>query len=183
MSSHVRKVLAVDLDEVAADTVAKRLRRYEADYGEVLPRDAIQGKQIREAVPPERSAQVEACLNEPGFSRDVPVMEDARWVLEDLAGRFEIIFTTSAMDHPVSLHDRYLWLQESFPFVPDRGYVFCGSKRYVKADCLIDDNPRNLEIFTGHGILFDAHHNVSERRFDRVFSWRDVHRYFAAGTI
>lgn len=181
MPSHVRQVLAVDLDEVAADTVTKRLRRYEADYGEVLPRDAIRGRQIREAVPQERRAQVEAALNEPGFSRDVPVMEDARRVLEDLAGRFEIIFATSAMDHPVSLHDRYLWLQESFPFVSDRGYVFCGSKRYVKADYLIDDNPRNLEIFTGRGILFDAHHNVSEDRFDRVSSWRDVHRYFAAG--
>lgn len=77
MFSHARKVLAVDLDEVAADTVTKRLRRYEADYGEVLSRDAIKGKQIREAVPPERSAQVEACLDEPGFSRDVPVMADA----------------------------------------------------------------------------------------------------------
>jgi 5'-nucleotidase len=176
----MKEVLAVDLDEVAADTVAKRLRRYEADYGEVLSRDAIHGKQIRHAVPPERSAQVEACLDEPGFSRDVPVMQDARLVLEDLAGRFEIIFATSAMDHPVSLHDRYLWLQESFPFVSDRGYVFCGSKRYVNADYLIDDNPRNLEIFTGRGILFDAHHNVSEERFDRVLSWRDVHRYFTA---
>ncbi|QDQ09279.1 5' nucleotidase, NT5C type [Streptomyces spectabilis] len=175
-----RKVLAVDLDEVSADTVAKRLRRYEEDYGEALSREAIHGRQIREAVPPERSVQVEACLDEPGFSRDVPVMEGARWVLEDLAGRFEIIFATSAMDHPVSLRDRYLWLQEAFPFVPDRGYVFCGSKQYVKADYLIDDNPRNLELFTGHGLLFDAHHNVSEDRFHRVSSWRDVHRYFTS---
>jgi 5'-nucleotidase len=181
MPSEARKVLAVDVDEVTADTVAKRLRRYEADYGEALSRDAIKGRQIREAVPPERAAQVEACLDEPGFSRDVPVMEGARQVLQDLAGRFEIIFATSAMDHPVSLYDRYLWLQESFPFVPDRGYVFCGSKQYVLADYLIDDNPRNLERFTGHGILFDAHHNASEARFDRVTSWHDVHRYFAAG--
>jgi 5'-nucleotidase len=181
MPGQVRKVLAVDIDEVTADTVAKRLRRYEADYGEKLTRDAIHGRQIREAVPPERRAQVEACLDEPGFSRDVPVMDGARRVLEELAGRFEIIFATSAMDHPVSMHDRYLWLQESFPFVPDRGYVFCGSKRYVLADYLIDDNPRNLELFTGHGILFDAHHNVSEKRFDRVSSWWEVRRYFGAG--
>lgn len=179
--TYVRRVLAVDVDEVTADTVTKRLRRYEADYDEVVSREAIRGKQIRDAVPAERTAQVEECLDEPGFSRDVPVMKDARWVLEELAGRFEIIFATSAMDHPVSLHDRYLWLRESFPFVSDRGYVFCGSKRHVRADYLIDDSPRNLEIFSGHGILFDAHHNVSEDRFDRVLSWRDVHRYFGFG--
>jgi len=180
MPSPTRPVLAVDLDEVAADTVAERLRRYEAEYGEVLSREAIHGRQIREAVPPGRSAAVEACLDEPGFSRRVPVMADARGVLEELSGRFEIIFATSAMDHPVSLYDRYLWLRESFPFVPDRGYVFCGSKRHVRADYLIDDNPRNLEVFPGRGVLFDAHHNVAEERFDRVSSWRDVRRYFAA---
>ncbi|QCX74136.1 Putative 5'(3')-deoxyribonucleotidase [Streptomyces sp. YIM 121038] len=179
MTARGRKVLAVDLDEVSADTVAKRLRRYEADHGEALSRAAIHGRQIRDAVPPGRRVQVEACLDEPGFSRDVPVMADARRVLRDLAERFEIVFATSAMDHPVSLHDRYLWLQESFPFVPDRGYVFCGSKQFVHADYLIDDNPRNLEVFPGRGLLFDAHHNVAEDRFPRLSSWRDVHRYFA----
>ena len=179
MSLPDKKVLAVDVDEVTADTVAHRLLRYEADYGEALLRDAIRGKQIRDAVPVDRSAQVEACLDEPGFSLNMPVMEDARRVLEDLAERFEIIFVTSAMDHPSSMHERYLWLQESFPFVSDRSYVFCGSKRYVKADYLIDDTPRNLEVFTGCGILFESHHNLSEVRFDRVSSWRDVHRYFA----
>ena len=136
--SPAREVLAIDIDEVAADTVTT------------------------------------------GFSRDVPVMRDARWVLQDLAGRFEIIFATSTMDHPGSMHDRYLWLRESFPFIPTRSYVFCGSKQFVRADYLIDDNPRNLEIFPGHGILFTARHNTSETRFDRVYSWRDVHRYLAA---
>jgi 5'-nucleotidase len=104
---------------------------------------------FRDAVPPERSKQVEACLNEPGFSRDVPVMPYARWVLEDLSERFEIFIATSAMDHPKSLYDRYLWLQEQLPFLSDRSYVFCGSKKILKADYLIDDNPRNLEGFSG----------------------------------
>ena len=178
MISAVRQVIAVDLDEVAADTVAKRLARYQADYGEELTRQALDGRQIRDAVPAARGREVEAVLDEPGFSRDVPVMADARQVIEELASRYDVIFATSAMDHPVSLHDRYLWLRERFPFVSDRQYVFCGSKRHVRADFLIDDNPRNLEMFMGTGILFDAHHNRTESRFKRVTSWRELGAYF-----
>ncbi len=173
-----RLTIAVDLDEVTADTVAKRLQRYLADYGEELTRDHIHGKQIRDAVPPDRSKAVEVCLDEPGFSRDIPIMTGARVVLEELSARFNVVIATSAMDHPVSLYDRYLWLQEQLPFISDRNYIFCGSKRHLRADYLIDDNPRNLDLFTGTGILFDAHHNIQESRFPRMLNWGDIRNYF-----
>ena len=169
-----RRVIAVDLDEVAADTVAKRLARYKVDYGEDLRLETLARRQIRDAVPPDRRHQVESILDEPGFSRDVPVMPGAREAIEELAARYDVVFATSAMDHPASLHDRYAWLREHFPFITDRHYVFCGSKIYLRADFLIDDNPRNLEVFSGTGILFDAHHNGAEQRFRRVSSWQEV---------
>jgi 5'-nucleotidase len=171
-------IIAVDLDEVLADTVSKRLARYEADYGVPLTRAQIYGKQIRDAVPAEHSRAVEACLNESGFSRDIPVMPDAQDVLKELANRYQIFIATTAMDHPNSLFDRYLWLQEHLPFLTDRSYVFCGSKSILRADYLIDDNPKNLAVFSGKGVLFDAHHNVSEKRFARVRSWQEVREYF-----
>jgi 5'-nucleotidase len=173
-----RITIAVDLDELTADTVSKRLLRYRTDYGVELSREDIHGKQIRDAVLPERKAAVEACLDEPGFSRDIPAMQDAQRVLKSLSTRFEIFIATSAMDHPVSLYDRYLWLQEYLPFLTDRSYVFCGSKKILKADYLIDDSPRNLEMFSGTGILFTAHHNINETRFTRVADWEEVAEYF-----
>jgi 5'-nucleotidase len=172
-----RITIAVDLDEVTADTVSKRLRRYRADYGVELSGEDISGKQIRDAVPPEQQQAVEACLDEPGFSRDIPLMQDAQRVLQSLSTRFEIFIATSAMDHPVSLYDRYLWLQEYLPFLTDRSYVFCGNKRILKADFLIDDSPRNLEMFSGTRILFTAHHNIRETRFTRVNDWEEVAAY------
>ena len=117
-------------------------------------------------------------MDEPGFSRDIPVMHDAQRVLQSLSTRFDIFIATSAMDHPVSLYDRYLWLQEYLPFLTDRSYVFCGSKRILKADYLIDDSPRNLEMFSGTGILFTAHHNIHETRFERLNDWEAVAAYF-----
>ncbi|EZU50236.1 5'(3')-deoxyribonucleotidase, partial [Pseudomonas aeruginosa] len=45
-------------------------------------------------------------------------------------------------------------------------------------DYLIDDNPRQLEIFTGTPIMFTAVHNINDDRFERVNSWKDVEQYF-----
>lgn len=57
-------------------------------------------------------------------------------------------------------------------------FCFCGRKNIVKADYLIDDNPRQLEIFTGTPIMFTAVHNINDDRFERVNSWKDVEQYF-----
>ena len=61
-----RITIAVDLDEVTADTVSKRLRRYRADYGVELCREEISGKQIRDAVPAERKEAVAAYFERVG---------------------------------------------------------------------------------------------------------------------
>ncbi len=37
-------------------------------------------------------------------------------------------------------------------------------KNIVKADYLIDDNPRQLEIFTGTPIMFTAVHNINDNQ-------------------
>ncbi|MBF9281421.1 5'(3')-deoxyribonucleotidase, partial [Staphylococcus epidermidis] len=51
-------------------------------------------------------------------------------------------------------------------------------KNIILADYLIDDNPKQLEIFEGKSIMFTASHNVNEHRFERVSGWRDVKNYF-----
>lgn len=48
----------------------------------------------------------------------------------------------------------------------------------MKTDYLIDDNPRQLQIFEGEPIIFTASHNVSEERFKRVNGWKDVEAFF-----
>jgi 5'(3')-deoxyribonucleotidase len=60
--------------------------------------------------------------------------------------------------------------------------VFCGDKSILRADYLIDDLPRNLEIFQGQGLLFTAPHNLTEMRFQRVGGWGQVGEYFAGAS-
>lgn len=55
---------------------------------------------------------------------------------------------------------------------------FVVEKNIILADYLIDDNPKQLEIFEGKSIMFTASHNVNEHRFERVSGWRDVKNYF-----
>jgi 5'(3')-deoxyribonucleotidase len=105
-------------------------------------------------------------------------MPGAQQVLEDLSARFEIFIATQAMSVPNSLGPKYRWLQRHFPFIPPRHYVFCGDKSILRADYLIDDQPRNLNLFEGQGLLFTAPHNLTATGFIRVNDWDQVAAYF-----
>jgi len=60
--------------------------------------------------------------------------------------------------------------------------VFCGNKSILRADFLIDDQPKNLLRFEGQGLLYTAPHNVSATGFVRVDNWLEVAEYFSAAT-
>ena len=80
---------------------------------------------------------------------------------------------------PNSLGPKYRWLQRHFPFIPPTHYVFCGDKSILRADYLVDDLPKNLLRFEGHGLLYTAPHNLTATGFTRVNNWQEVAEYFA----
>jgi 5'(3')-deoxyribonucleotidase len=80
---------------------------------------------------------------------------------------------------PNSLGPKYRWLQRHFPFIPATNYVFCGNKSILRADFLIDDQPRNLVHFEGCGLLYTAPHNIAINGFTRVDNWQQVADYFS----
>lgn len=100
-------------------------------------------------------------------------------VLKNLSARFEIFIATQAMVVPNSLGPKYRWLQRHFPFIPPTHYVFCGNKSILRADYLIDDQPRNLQRFEGQGLLYTAPHNLTAAGFVRVDNWQQVAEHFA----
>jgi 5'(3')-deoxyribonucleotidase len=57
--------------------------------------------------------------------------------------------------------------------------VFCGNKSILRADYLIDDQPKNLLHFEGQGLLYSAPHNLTATSFTRVDNWQQVAEYFA----
>jgi len=172
------KRICVDMDEVMADTLAEHLRRYNQTFDEEVTTADLAGKGLWEATPAERQQQLRAFLDAEDFFEVLELMPGAQQVLEDLSARFEIFIATQAMSVPNSLGPKYRWLQRHFPFIPPRHYVFCGDKSILRADYLIDDQPRNLNLFEGQGLLFTAPHNLTATGFIRVNDWDQVAAYF-----
>ena len=172
--------ICVDMDEVMADTLAEHIRRYNQTFDEDVTPEDLAGKGLWEVTPLDRQGQLRAFLDAEDFFEDLPLMPDAQPVLKDLSARFEIYIATQAMAVPNSLGPKYRWLQRHFPFIPPSHYVFCGDKSILRADFLIDDQPRNLLRFEGQGLLYSAPHNVMATGFVRVNNWLEVAQFFAA---
>ncbi|MEL6656446.1 MAG: 5'(3')-deoxyribonucleotidase [Bacteroidota bacterium] len=172
----MRKRIALDMDEVVADVMPKFVDFYEQEFGQRLQREDYWGKKIYD-IP--GAKQLRNVLYDKGFFRDLPVMENSQEVVAELHERYDIFFTTAAMEFRNSLEDKYDWLLDHFPFISWKNFVFCGDKSILRADYMIDDHPRNLVSFQGKGLLFTATHNIDEERFTRVNNWLEVRDFFA----
>ncbi|MGD0681350.1 MAG: 5'-3'-deoxyribonucleotidase [Terracidiphilus sp.] len=172
--------ICVDMDEVMADTLAEYLRRYNQTFDEdVTPQD-LAGKGLWEIAPLDRQQQLRSFLDAEDFFEDLDLMPGSQDVLRQLSSRFEIFIATQAMAVPNSLGSKYRWLQRHFPFIPPSHYVFCGDKSILRADYLIDDQPKNILRFEGQGLLYSAPHNLAATGFVRVNNWEEVAQYFSA---
>jgi len=166
------------MDEVMADTVAEHIRRYNADHGTELTKYDMDGKWLWQCVPETHHSALNDYLDEPEFFRHLPVMPDSQRVLERLSKDNEIFIATAAMEVPKSFAAKFAWIEDHFPFIRPSHIVFCGDKSILSADFLIDDNPRQLNVFRGKGLLFYSPHNKYAKGWTRVEDWKAVERYF-----
>ena len=166
------------MDEVMADAVSEHLARYNRDHGDTLTKEDLKGKWLWDVVSVDRHAALESYLRSDDFFDVLEVMPDAQRVIEALQGRYEIFIATAAMEVPTSFMSKYRWLQKHFPSVPASHIVFCGSKSIIRADYLIDDNPRQLRRFEGEGILYTSPHNIHVSGYRRVRDWLEVEAMF-----
>jgi 5'(3')-deoxyribonucleotidase len=176
-----RKIIAVDMDEVIADALGEHLNRYNRDFPNVqapLTLDDLRGRRLWQAVPADRHAIIDAYLRDDDFFRVLLVMPHAQRVLERLQSRYEVFIASAAMEVPTSFAAKYDWLAEHFPFIPTSHIVFCGNKSILRADYLIDDNPRQLDLFHGEGILYTSPSNINITTYPRVNNWPEVEAMF-----
>jgi 5'(3')-deoxyribonucleotidase len=190
-----KPIIAVDMDEVIADALGEHLTRYNHEFSDILPAPLttadLQGRWLWDAVPSAHLPALERYMLSDDFFRVLPVFPHAQRVLERLQSRYDIYIATAAMEVPSSFTPKYHWLAEHFPFIPTSHIVFCGNKSILRADFLIDDNPRQLRLFQGtsqevkpdgsplrEGILFSSPANVNVTGFRRVADWLAVEALF-----
>jgi 5'-nucleotidase len=169
------KRIAVDMDGVLADVYAQYFRMHYEESGELLTPGQASGKTETEAFP-----QVRKYLLSKGFFIDAPVIADSQRVLKRLNAIHEIFIVSSATEFPGSLAEKQAWLHTHFPFIGWQQMVFCGSKRIIQADIMIDDHFKNLDFFKGETILFTQPHNIfsDAGRHRRVNHWKEIERLF-----
>jgi 5'-nucleotidase len=170
--------IAIDMDEVIADSLGKHLRIYNQAFGAKVTRGDLGGRSLEDFVPREQAEATRQIVGEPGFFADLDLTPGSREVVRQLAERYEVFIASAAMEVPSSFADKYAWLRERFPFIDPSHLVFCGDKAILDVDYLIDDTSRHFARFRGVPLLFSAPHNQGEGRFRRVESWEEIGRMF-----
>ncbi len=172
------KRIAVDMDDVLADTMTAYLELYNQEHNETISKTDLHGKAIWDVIPSDRFQKVAGYLRTAHFFDDLPVMQDSQEVLRRLSGHYEVFIATAAMEFPNSFSSKYRWLQQHFPFISPLNVVYCGDKSILNADYLVDDTPRHFLRFAGEGILFSSPHNLLVNSYRRVNNWREVESLF-----
>ncbi|WP_158794371.1 5'-3'-deoxyribonucleotidase [Granulicella sp. L60] len=166
------------MDEVMADALGEHLLRYNRYYGEQITLDDLHGKWLWDVVSTDRHAVLEAHLRSEDFFDVLQVMPESQRVIRRLQMNYEVFIATAAMEIPTSFEQKYRWLERHFPFIPASHIVYCGDKGILRADYLIDDNPRQLRRFSGEGILYSSPHNAGVTGYKRVNDWLEVEKLF-----
>src|ERR1700742_1309903 len=159
--------IAIDMDEVIADTIQKFIDLYKSAHNIEITHSMMYGKEFRDVLPEELYNTTRKYINEPGFFRDLPVMPDSQRVVKALHEKYDVFIVSAAMEFPNSLIDKYHWLAEHFPFISWTNIIFCGLK-IVNVDIFIDDRSRNFVGFEGRKLLYSSPHNLEINEFERV---------------
>jgi 5'(3')-deoxyribonucleotidase len=166
------------MDEVMADALSEHLLRYNRDHDEQITKEDLHGKWLWDVVSTDRHPMLEMYLRSEDFFAVLDVMPESQRVMKALQQKYEVFIATAAMEVPTSFAAKYHWLERHFPFIPASHIVYCGDKGILRADYLIDENPRQLRRFSGEGILYSAQHNVNVTGFPRVKDWLEVEGMF-----
>jgi 5'(3')-deoxyribonucleotidase/uncharacterized protein with PQ loop repeat len=173
--------IAVDMDEVIADSFSKQLNCYNQRTGGNLTPELVSRKGLGSLIPHDRWDEFAGIPHEDDFFADLELIEGSREALLELARHHDVYIASAAMEVPFSFDAKYKWLQKNFDFIPTSRIVFCGDKNIINADVLVDDRSRHFKEFRGKGILFTAPHNASEAAHLRADNWTDVLRILGSG--
>jgi 5'(3')-deoxyribonucleotidase/uncharacterized protein with PQ loop repeat len=173
--------IAVDMDEVIADSFGKQLNCYNQRTGRTLTPELVSSKGLGSLIPHDGWEEFAGIPHEDGFFADLELIEGSREALLELSRDHDVYIASAAMEVPYSFDAKYDWLQKNFPFIPTSRIVFCGEKNIINADVLVDDRSRHFKEFRGMGILFTAPHNAREAAHLRADNWEDVLRILRGG--
>ena len=172
----MRKVIAIDQDQVLADLLTPWVAEYNDHHKDTLALDAIKCWDISKYV--KCGPEIYSYLTYNLF-RNLPVIPDSQRVVKKLMEKYDVFVVTATTGDGSLVTAKLEWLAEHFDFIPRSNIVLCGHKSIIRADFMIDDGVHNLETFKGEKILFDAPHNRNETRYFRAMNWEEIEKFLA----
>jgi 5'-nucleotidase len=173
-----KKRILIDMDHVMADITSQFIIWYKLATGTEISKADLYGKPEDLAFPQPRL--IREFLHKPGFFSTASVIPGSQTVIKELNQIYDIYIVSAAMEFPQSLSEKYEWLLKHFPFIHWQQIIFCGSKKPVIGDFMIDDHVKNLSHFNGEKLLFTATHNMNMHGtgYRRVNNWEEVRDLF-----
>jgi 5'-nucleotidase len=168
------KRLIVDMDDVMADASQRIIEVFNTINNTNYDKEFFRNKIFYEFVNQTQFKPTRPHVKAPGFFLDLPVMENAIEIMQELHSKYEVFVVSAATEFPKSLKEKYDWIAKHFPFISWKNFVLCGDKSIIKGDIMIDDHEKNLLTFEGDKLLFDAVHNWHLTTYDRVIDWNQV---------
>jgi 5'(3')-deoxyribonucleotidase len=158
MESKVTKkpVVLLDMDGVIADFIAKLLRVYNERWGATFTSADVTHYEFYECFPKEVAKRLYDIFNEPGFFRDLPLVDGAKEMVEKmLTFGCEVELCTSPSSAPLvktghyalnanCAKDKVEWVHEHFPELGNN-ITMTRRKQLLQADFLVDDSHGNIE--------------------------------------
>jgi 5'(3')-deoxyribonucleotidase len=167
-----QKRVLIDMDDVMANLHPQFAKFYYEATGKILDDKQLEFDKDGDTFQDRKLLR--SFLHKPGFFRALPVMENAQEVVEKINKKYEVFVVSAALEFPQSLQEKHDWLQEHFPYITWQQIIFCGSKKPIHADYMIDDHLKNLDNFSGEKLLFTAAHNKHIEKYTRVNNWQEV---------
>jgi len=167
--------LAFDMDRVIVDTYQAQIDWLSQSHPEFVQQ--ADGRLFGEFLPSSINQEFWQMLEDGTFFADLPPMEGAIETLEWLSNTHELIIVSAGPLIPNSCTPKLEWVRRFLPFFNPDNVVLCMNKSLIIADYLIDDQTKNLERFTGTGILYASNPSYADSDFPKVRNWEDIRNY------
>lgn len=176
--------IGVDLDGVLVNLLEVWLDRYNVDFNDHLSSEDITSWDIRKFIKPKARNIMFDYLNDPTLYDNAGVIShQAKSILQKWKEeKHEIFIITSCGNRPNMIKAKLEWLEERYPFLDKRNFVFVDNKSVAKVDIMIDDHASNLKAMMKtnpdmYPFLFQAPHNkglAEKHGFLNASNWQSV---------
>ena len=165
--------IAIDVDGVTVNLIDEWLRRYNHDYEDHLKAEDITDWDTSLFVKPECGKQIYDYLNDEflyHYAKPIQGSLEGINFLRDCG--HDIVFASACT--AFHMLAKYQWLM-SGSYIKDMSeYMVVTKKSFINADILIDDRTKNLQEFSGNGILFSQPWNIKDKYAWKADTWEQV---------